>query len=428
MKEQYAAREKVSSERKILHFNDFFALWFSLGIGLAVLQTGALLSPGMGLVDSLVAIVGGTFIGVILLVMIGHYGQRDGLSSMALIQRTLGRRGTLIPAFLNLLQLIGWGAFEIVLMRNATIRLIDQWWGPTWFGSIGLWTLAFGILATLQAIMGPLTWVRVLLRRVGIWVVLTGCLWLTIYWFRHFSLAVVLHEKGNGTMPIALGFDIVISMALSWLPLVADYTRFGHHSRSTVAGTALGYFIGTVWIMALGAAYIVVLPDHQGMTQLMVSLSLAAMGLPLLLILFDETENAFAAIHSAAVSASLLTRMSTLWLAIIFGVISTLVAGLVPLSAYLDFLLWIGSVFAPLFALLIIDCGFYRTKREPNRYSVTMAMIAWGVGIVTYHLVAYELPHWGATIPSMFISGSVYLLLRALCHCYFPQIRCIEDS
>jgi purine-cytosine permease-like protein len=56
-------------------------------------------------------------------------------------------------------------------------------------------------------------------------------------------------------MPLAVGFDIAIAMPLSWLPLIADYSRFGKRAKNVFGGTAMGFFIGNFWLMSLGVAY-----------------------------------------------------------------------------------------------------------------------------------------------------------------------------
>ena len=104
-------------------FADLFSLWFSLGVGLMVLQTGALLAPGLGLSGALLAIFLGTLVGVALLASVGVIGSDTGLSSMAALKLSLGSRGAMLPAVLNVLQLIGWGSFEIIVMRDAASLL-----------------------------------------------------------------------------------------------------------------------------------------------------------------------------------------------------------------------------------------------------------------------------------------------------------------
>ncbi len=56
-------------------------------------------------------------------------------------------------------------------------------------------------------------------------------------------------------MPFGAGIDLVVAMPLSWLPLIADYTRFGKSAGGSFRGTLLGYGIANIWFYALGAFY-----------------------------------------------------------------------------------------------------------------------------------------------------------------------------
>ena len=64
----YSPDTAVPLDKRVFGARDLFSLWFSLGVGLMVLQTGALLAPGLGLSGSLLAIFLGTLVGVALLV------------------------------------------------------------------------------------------------------------------------------------------------------------------------------------------------------------------------------------------------------------------------------------------------------------------------------------------------------------------------
>src|SRR5258708_14074594 len=89
-------------------------------------------------------------------------------------------------------------------------------------------------------------------------------------------------------------------MPPSWLPLIADYTRFGRRAGETFRGTLLGFGIANIWFYALGAIY--GLAAGGGDTLLTTALAQAGGGLALLLILIDEIDNAFADIHSSPVA------------------------------------------------------------------------------------------------------------------------------
>ncbi len=389
---------------------DLFSLWFSLGIGLMVLQTGALLAPGLGLSGALLAIFLGTLVGVALLASVGVIGSDTGLSSMTALKLSLGSRGASLPALLNVLQLIGWGSFEIIVMRDAASLL-----GARAFSESSLlsnpmaWTLFFGALATLLAVSGPLTFVRQVLRKWGIWLLLAACLWLTWNLFAKADLAALWAQKGDGSLPFAVGFDIAIAMPLSWLPLIADYSRFGKRAKSVFGGTALGFFIGNCWLMSLGVAYTLAFAPSGDVNALLLALAGAGLGIPLLLILLDESENAFADIHSAAVSSGVLLRVKVEHLALVIGVVCTLIACFAPLAQYQNFLLMIGSVFAPLFGVVLVD-HFILHKRSaevaPGLFRWP-TLLAWLGGVMTYHVLANLLPEYGATLPALLLAGGL---------------------
>jgi NCS1 family nucleobase:cation symporter-1 len=177
---RYSPYQSVALGHRVFGGRDMFSLWFSLGIGLMVLQLGALLAPGLGMSGALLAIACGTAVGVLLLGAVAVIGTDTGLSSMAALKLTLGSRGAVLPALLNLVQLIGWGAFEIIVMRDAAGLLATRAFGEgSLLNNPALWTLFFGGLATLLAVTGPLTFVRRVLRKWGIWLLLGACVWLT---------------------------------------------------------------------------------------------------------------------------------------------------------------------------------------------------------------------------------------------------------
>ena len=106
----YSPNLAVPLTERAFGARDLLVLWFSLGMGLMVLQAGALLAPGLGLAGALLALVLGVGLGALLLGAVGVIGSDTGMASMAALRLSLGRHGATLPALLNLLQLVGWGA------------------------------------------------------------------------------------------------------------------------------------------------------------------------------------------------------------------------------------------------------------------------------------------------------------------------------
>ena len=407
--------------KRTLTARDAFALWFSLGIGLLVLQGGSYLVPGLSLGMAMLAIVIGSLTGAVLLALAGVVGSDTGLATIAALRPTLGVRGASVAAVLNILQLVGWGAFEIIAMRDAANTLSNQAFHMT---QPVVWTLVFGVAATGLAVMGPLSFVRRFLRHWGLWLLLAGAAWMTWSLLSRHDLMAQFARAGDGSLALGGGIDIVVAMPLSWLPLIADYSRFGTSSRAMFKGSALGYVLANIWFYALGAAYTLMAKDDpQGM--LLSALATTGGGLALLLILIDETDNVFADIFSAATSTATLLSFPVKRLVIVFGLLCTAIALFVPMTRFVDFLYIIGAVFTPLYGVLLVDHFIVRKRqivaadiRNPlgaYRFIAGLhltAFAAWGVGISTYYYFLHFLPAIGATLPALFAAAFSYWALQ----------------
>ncbi len=403
----------VPEARRVFRAQDAFSLWFSLGIGLLVLQAGAFLVPGLSLGMALAAIVTGSVLGALLLAAAGVVGSDTGLSAVGTLRLALGARGAAVPAVLNAVQLTGWGAFEIIAMRDSADALARQTFG---FSNPMIWTLAFGVLATFLAIQGPVSFVRRFLRAWGLWLLLAGAGWLSWRLLAEHDLSALLAKAGTGEMSFGAGVDLVVAMPLSWLPLIADYTRFGRASGGMFKGSAAGYVLANIWFMALGAAYALAVSTGSsgGDNLLLTALAASGGGIALLLIVIDETDNTFADIHSAAVSTATLVPAKPANLALVFGALCTTIALFAPITQYEGFLLLIGSVFAPLFGVLLTDHFVLRRRAAAvARSGLNLpGLLAWAIGVAAYQGLSRLAPDLGATLPSFVAAGVVYLGLK----------------
>src|SRR5690606_32689853 len=113
----------VSSDRRVFGMRDHASLWFSLGVGLLVMSVGSYLMPALGTKEALLAIVAGSILGAFLLGSVAKLGADSGLASAGLMHAVYGRRFAALPVVLNIIQLIGWGSFELVVMRDASVAI-----------------------------------------------------------------------------------------------------------------------------------------------------------------------------------------------------------------------------------------------------------------------------------------------------------------
>ena len=81
----------VSADRRVFQWHDHASLWFSLGVGLLVMQVGAYLMPALGTKEALIAIVAGSIVGAGLLGWVAKLGCDSGLASAGLMHAVYGR-------------------------------------------------------------------------------------------------------------------------------------------------------------------------------------------------------------------------------------------------------------------------------------------------------------------------------------------------
>lgn len=411
---------------------DIAVLWFSLGVGLLVLQAGALLVVdfGLSMLEVIVVAIVGSALGSTLLVIAALPGTAHGVPTMVSLRPVLGVAGSYVPTAINILLLVGWAAFELLIMGFVGASLTGNAMGPwTSFALIPV----FGVVVAVLAAGGPVAVVRTWLERFAIWLVLGSTAWIA------FQLATrplvwsgQLTFGGATPSSLLLGLDLVVVMPVSWWPLAADYNRFARRRRDGSRGTLVGYTLANVAFYVLGAALqVVAIREAIGGQDFIAAIGALNLGLfALLFILVDETDNAFADVYSTAVSAQNVVPRSrqlpiilgataiaagaAAWLQLQFGD-ATAALG----SGYESFLFLIGGLFVPLLGVLAADHfavrrGRYRSEEFTTRGPLLRpaAFVAWVPAALLYFALAFtwlpSLPPIGATLPSFGAAAVLY--------------------
>ncbi len=400
------ALSSVPASERVFNWHNHASLWFSLGVGLLVMQVGAYLVPAVGSRDAALAIVLGSLVGAGLLAWTARLGCQTGLSSAALMHATYGSAFARLPVLLNMAQLIGWTTFELVIMRDGTAAIGKQSFGLALDSSTGqvLTTLLWGGVLVLLLSKPMTQLVRKLVSRVALPLVIASLLWLS--W--QFGGQVQAHgmdafwaRPGDGSMGLLSAMDLVIAMPVSWLPLVADYARYGKSGKSALSGTWLGYALANIWCYALGVLVVTVAAPG---TDLVSALLLAQGGLlALSLILVDEVDNAYGDVYSGAVSGhSLKPVWSVRQWGLGLAVLCTGLALVLPMHSLEPFLLMLSSVFVPLYGVILgrLATSGASIARQHRPVDWTAALL-WLGGIACYHALAQWAPQWGAALPTL---------------------------
>ena len=369
---------------RTLGFLDQLAMWGNLGISLFGPITGALVATTTGSVGlALLAIVVGCAIGALLLGASALFGATTGAPAMVAMRGLLGRRGSVVPTVLNIGQNVGWATMEIIVIATAAVAVVGEAW--RW-----VFVLGAGAVATVMAVR-PLGSVR-LLRKVMVWLVLAASAFLFV--------EVLARPRVGIPTDAVLGFwpgvDLAVAGVVSFAPLAADYSRHSRTRGAAFTSASLGYGIAAVAYYALGVFAVANLGATDVLTAL-VTLPAGAIALAILLV--DEVDEAFANVYSTTMSVqNLFPRLDRRVVAVVIGVLATLLAGFFDMSQYQNFLYLIGSVFVPLFAVAAAD--FFLISRQ--RWDVSASsrlrvvpVVAWACGFVAYQLVyPGDVPGW----------------------------------
>lgn len=371
-------------------------IWFGAGVSIAEILTGTYFAD-LGLRTALITILIGHIIGCLLLFAAGYIGGKARRSAMETTKMSFGQKGALFFALMNVIQLIGWTAIMIydgALSANAIIGT------GVWF-----WALVIGLLIVLWIKIGITNLGRINTITMAALFILTLILCKVIF----FSGNTMSAASEDG-MTFGAAVELAVAMPLSWMPLVADYTKEAEKPFAATLTSAVTYGIVSCWmyIIGMGAAL------FAGTTDISVIMLRAGLGLVgLLIVIFSTVTTTFLDAYSAGISAETLTaRISGKTMGIAVAIIGTVCAMLFPMDNITNFLYFIGSVFAPMIAIMIVDFILGRNA-DSMEYSFTNLLV-WLVGFFLYRYLMTVDFVLGNTFPDIILTMLLAFIMAKL--------------
>lgn len=374
-------------------------IWFGAGISIAEILTGSYFAP-LGFSKGIAAILIGHAIGCALFFFTGYIGALSKKSSMETTRISFGKIGGSFFALLNVLQLVGWTGIMIYDGSLAANGIANS---SSW-----IWALVIGALIVLWILIGITNIGKLNLVAMTALFVLTLVLCKVIFFGKN---AVVAIESAGESLSFGAAVELAVAMPLSWLPLISDYTKDSAKPFAATLASTLTYFAVSCWmyIIGMGAA---LLTGTSDIAQIMLK---ARLGIPaLVIIVLSTVTTTFLDAFSAGISfRAIFKNANTKIVGVIVALVGTLAAVFYPMDNITDFLYLIGSVFAPMTAILIAD--FFVTKNESSKKRIDFVRIAlWLVGFILYRiLMKYDIP-CGNTLPDMAITFVLTLIASGI--------------
>ena len=370
-------------------------IWFGAGVSIAEILTGTYLAP-LGMGQGLATIIIGHIIGCTMLFLAGLIGAKVRKSAMETVKMSFGSRGGLLFSFLNVLQLVGWTAIMIYDGALAADGVIGA---GRW-----VWCLVIGVLIIFWILVGITNLGKINTIAMAALFVLTIILCKMIFFCG--NICVI----SDSNLSFGAAVELSVAMPLSWLPLISDYTREAEKPVVATAASAIVYGVVSCWMYIIGMGAAIYTGEYD-IAQIMIKTGLGVVGL--LIIIFSTVTTTFLDAYSAGVSSeSIMSKLRGKYVAVIVTVIGTIAAIVYPMDNITNFLYLIGSVFAPMIAIMIAD--FFILKKDKSESMFNWSnLIIWLVGFVLYRMLMNIDLLLGNTLPDMAITMLICLIVES---------------
>lgn len=350
-------------------------IWFGAAVSIAEISTGTLLVP-LGWQRGLAALLLGHAVGGALFFAAAYIGALTGRSSMESVRLSFGKRGSVLFSVANMLQLAGWTAVMIYAGATVSSALGKVLWDGE---SFVWWALANGALIVLWLVFGARKTGG--LKTVSMLLMLLAVLWLSA---EVFSTAGSTAAQVSDGMSFGTAVELSAVMPLSWLPLAADYTRQARRPFAATLTATLAYTLTGCWMYALGLAA-ALFTGETDVAKILLGAGLGAAGI--LAVVLSTVTTTFLDAYSAGASANNISaRFAETPVAVGVTLIGTVLAVMLPVTEYENFLLLIGSVFAPMAAVLIADFFVLKRREEIEGFDFA-GLVLWLAGFILYRFL-----------------------------------------
>jgi putative hydroxymethylpyrimidine transporter CytX len=379
-------------------------IWFGASISIAEILTGTLVAP-LGLQQGLLALIIGHLIGGVCLCLVGLIGSKSRLTSAQSISISFGKYGSVSFSLINTLQLFGWTAVMLVMGSKVLNGITIQFFN---YNNEKLWCVVIGALICLWVIIGMKN-----LAKVNRFVITALLIFSVILGFSVFRGGAVGLAPGMGDITFGGAVELNVAMALSWMPLISDYTcRLKKKASATIA-TVGSYIVGSfiMFLVGFGAAL------YAGTDDIYVIMMTAGLGwATLLIVLFSTAATTFMDSYSIGVNVNHLNKKITQKKASVLAcAIGVVIAVLIDIGQYESFLYLIGSVFAPFFAILLVDYYIFGKRSIDAKCLINWKnIIIWVIGFVIYRLLMSYNSVIGITVPVMLIIGAICFVVNKI--------------
>ncbi len=388
-------------------------VWLGFPMVISGAALGASLTLGMGYKSAVLGIVLGNLFLFFYVGLLGQLAQKPGYNFAMLCRTTFGSRGFSIASGLLSTLVIGWFTVQTALVA-VNVNLAFGW-------NLVLWAAISGILYTGVAVAGikALTWIGAISAPLF---VIFG-LYAVIDAVNTVDASAMWNYGGDPTVAaVALGVAVtlVASFFIDSGTMTPDFNRWAKTRTHSWIATAAAFPIGCGFAMLIGATIAAATPERPEMFTWLADKGGIIAVLATIFMFINLGSVCAHCLYNAAVGWAHLTHQKYRIIAVIFGIIGTLIAMTNAWEYFIDWLNFLGIIVPPIGAVILADHllpwtrhaghdAFDLTGIQVIRYT---PFIAWICGSAVALFLNYNAPEWSIVVFGFITSVVVYALIE----------------
>ena len=330
------------------------AVFTGVSITLSALITGAVVASGLGLVDSLLAIIIAGVILSIMSILSGSPGAMSGLSTPMVNRFAFGDYGSAVPALIIAIGCFGWFGVVTGMFADSLTAGVQLLGGPSL--NVPIVALIGGLLMMMTAILGYKAIEKLSYALIPIMVILIVLsLWKLLPQVSWSELKTIQPPK-----PFSLGTGISLAVGgyAVGAAITPDLTRYSKSLGHGVGGVSFNFLISYP-LMTFFGAFLAIGAGTYDIVVVMVSLGLGIPGI--IMMVFAQWTSNDNNLYSAALGLTATIRKLRRWIvAAIAGVAGTLLGVFGVYKGMITFLMVLSAWIPPCAGVFAIDYLLHR--------------------------------------------------------------------
>lgn len=426
-------------EEKCFGWLEQGAVWLGVGFCLAAFALGGQLAEGLGFWNAVLTIVLGSAILTIVGCLIGAVGAKTHLATAMTSRFTFGIGGAKVFGLIIAVSLFGWFGYQCSFFGQSAVAILQMATGAT--VSETLLTVIGGIAMMITAVIGfrGIKW----LSNIGVPLLFVLVIVALVKTFIKVPASEIIGAPALGEgITMGAGITLVVGSFIVGATCIPDFSRYSRKTSDSTKGCILGYFIGYIAIVLMGAIFAYAFKENNFTDVLINKLGFGYIAAIILIIATWTTNdnNLYQSVLGITNATSGIWKIDRWKLTAIVGIISTAFGALGVVNIFVPFLSFLGVVIPPLSAVII--CDYYILHKKNYSYEKISKMPTWNINNciagVLGALVGMTMNArpYGFAVPFMvklsqnfpssiiaMLAGAIFCLIINAIH----PVKCVED-